>query len=140
MSAARSAPSGPAVTPEGGSLTQARIASANVAAAARSNLSVVTVPSQGGSYLISADALAAAASATTTGQYEVNWTPTGGALTTLFSRSLTVATAAEAFRLQSLIAKVNGPGELAVAVENTGAQQLNLTLVDVQIQPLTITT
>ncbi len=142
MSAARSAPSGPAITPEGGSPTLGYLATATVAAGASTDCAVANVPAAGGSFLVSAACQAAAASATTTARFQVIFTPTStGVPVVLFTVSrASVPTSPEPFRLLSLIAKVLEAGSLAVKLGNTGAQQLDATDVDCTIQPLTITT
>ena len=142
MSAARSAPSGPAVSPEGATPTQGRIATTTIASAGNPvDCCAVAVPAPGGSYLVDAASQANSGSATTTARYQVIFTPTRtGVAVVKMQRSLSVGTTPEPFRLQPLFVKVEEAGELKIQIGNTGAQSLTATGVDAQIQPVTITT
>jgi hypothetical protein len=142
MTAARSAPSGPVISPEGGAATQGRLTSQSIASGA-APVTCVSVPvfAGGGSFLLSAECQAASAAALTAARYDVIFTPTGGAPSTIASRLLTdISTTPQAFRLLALIVKVLTAGELKIVIDNRGSQELIATGVDAQIQPVTITT
>jgi hypothetical protein len=141
MTAARSAPSGPVISPEGAVTTQGRLASASVAAGGQTTCAAVNVPPTGGSFLLGAVAQAAAAAGTTNAGYRVTFQPNTGPLQLLATAPIQgIGTTPETLPLLPMIQKVSQGGTLTLEVYNFGANGLNLTGVNAQIQPISITT
>lgn len=138
---ARSGPSGPPISPEGGGVTRGRLTSQLIASGgAPVTICAVPVFTGGGSFLLSAECSAVAAALLTAARYDVIFTPEGGAPNTVASNLLTdISTTPEPFRLLPLFVKCAVAGELKIVVDNRGSQSLLVADLDAAIQPVTIT-